>query len=372
MKKIFLTIFLILIFGLILRSQVRIKMDENRGVYSTTCTVNGLRLSFIFDTGASNVSISLTEAVFMLKNGYLEESDLHGSTYSELANGKIIENTLVNLREIEIGGIVINNVEANIIHELSASLLLGQSAIQKLGKLQIDGNELLILEHDISQEYNAVCYEANNLIIEAEEHYFNNYNALAASIYQKAYNICSNVFNDVDLYYMASAYYFKEDFESAIKYYKMLLEKPNTINNSYVFFHRLAKANMLSEDYINAEIYFEKAHSKASTFEEKLRSNESLAELHFKMKNYQRSIYYDEKARDLYLEFTKFDIRKAIEEGTENTEIGRILYNIGIAHERLGNRLESEWNIYAAKLFGYLSAIDYCRKYNIKFDHKWE
>ena len=36
-------------------------------VYTIPCKVNGLALNFIFDTGASSVSISKSEAIFMLK-----------------------------------------------------------------------------------------------------------------------------------------------------------------------------------------------------------------------------------------------------------------------------------------------------------------
>jgi aspartyl protease family protein len=39
-------------------------MQKDGGVYKVPCTVNGLKLEFIFDTGASVVSISLTEAIF--------------------------------------------------------------------------------------------------------------------------------------------------------------------------------------------------------------------------------------------------------------------------------------------------------------------
>lgn len=42
--------------------QTVIKMQRKGGVSVVPCTVNGLSLSFIFDTGASDVSLSLTEA----------------------------------------------------------------------------------------------------------------------------------------------------------------------------------------------------------------------------------------------------------------------------------------------------------------------
>ena len=54
-------------------SQVVIKMKKQNGVNTIPCKVNGLNLSFIFDTGASDVSISLTEASFMYKNGFLKQ-----------------------------------------------------------------------------------------------------------------------------------------------------------------------------------------------------------------------------------------------------------------------------------------------------------
>ena len=48
------------------------------------------------------------------------------------------ENTIVNLKKIEINGLLISNVEAAIIDSDSAPLLLGQSALNRLGKVQID------------------------------------------------------------------------------------------------------------------------------------------------------------------------------------------------------------------------------------------
>lgn len=128
-------------------AQTRVFMiDEGNGVYTIPCKVNGIPLKFIFDTGASDVVISLSEARFMLKNGYLNSDDIIGTSYSQIANGQITENTKIILREIEIQGLKLYDVTASVIHELSAPLLLGQSAIQKLGRIQLNGNELTIFD----------------------------------------------------------------------------------------------------------------------------------------------------------------------------------------------------------------------------------
>ena len=53
--------------------QVKVTMEKHGNVYYVPGKVNGLSMKFIFDTGASNVCLSLTEAIFMLKNGYIKE-----------------------------------------------------------------------------------------------------------------------------------------------------------------------------------------------------------------------------------------------------------------------------------------------------------
>lgn len=115
------------------------------GVLTMPCTVNGLKLRFIFDTGASSVCISSTEALFMLKNGYLDEEDIGESSQAIIANGDIVDSTDIILREIIVGGIVLKDVEATVTHGLDAPLLFGQSAIRQLGTIQIRDGEVTIV-----------------------------------------------------------------------------------------------------------------------------------------------------------------------------------------------------------------------------------
>lgn len=142
----YLALLLVVILGQsVLFAQERIPMTlEKSGIYTIPCEVNGLRLNFVFDTGASAVHISLIEAAFMLKNGYITEDDFIGTGNYSMADGSIAENALINLKSIKIGNTVINNVTACVSSNINASLLLGQSAIQKLGKYAIEGNYLVL------------------------------------------------------------------------------------------------------------------------------------------------------------------------------------------------------------------------------------
>jgi clan AA aspartic protease (TIGR02281 family) len=367
MKKIIFTCTVLLLSVFLLKAQVRIVMEKNRGVYTTPCTVNGLRLRFVFDTGASNVSISLSEAVFMLKNGYLDEEDLHGSSYSQIANGELVENTTINIKELEIGGIKIYNIEASIIHELSAPLLLGQSAIKKLGKIQLEGDELLIMESNIIPADNQ--YEmAFSLIEEAEKYYFDELDALAASTYQKAYNLCPSAFSCYDIYLMGSSLYYKEDYENAIKF----LEKTSKCkpNNSMDFFvaSMLGTSYMQIENYREAEVNYEKALSIASDDNDKYHICFRLGYLYSDMGKYQKAIDYYDKSLNYYISFENIDFEKAIREKNKNKYLGEILYNIGFNYIKLNQTITAGRYMFTAKIFGNRAALDYCIKYNINFE----
>lgn len=129
-------------------SRIAIKMDSIGGVYQIPCYVNGVKMNFIFDTGASSVSISLTEALFLARNGYLDKEDIIGKNQSMIADGSVVENMEVNLHSIDIAGILLTDVKATIIGSLSAPLLLGQTALRRLGKIEIIGDSLFITPKD--------------------------------------------------------------------------------------------------------------------------------------------------------------------------------------------------------------------------------
>ena len=117
------------------------------GTYEVPCTVNDLPLKFIFDTGASTVSISSVEAACMLKNDYLKSDDIKGNEYFSTATGEIHEGTTIRLREIKIGDAVLRNVDASVVHNQQAPLLLGQSVLERFGTITIDNiNSKLIIK----------------------------------------------------------------------------------------------------------------------------------------------------------------------------------------------------------------------------------
>lgn len=116
------------------------------GTYEVACTVNGLPLNMIFDTGASDVTISSVEANFMLKNGYLSTDDIKGKKHYQIASGEIQEGTVITIKELKLGEAVLKNIDASVVHNQRAPLLLGQSVLERFGTITIDNvnSKLLI------------------------------------------------------------------------------------------------------------------------------------------------------------------------------------------------------------------------------------
>ncbi len=129
---------------------VEVPFTKEGGVTKVKCTINGLPLHFIFDTGASDVSMSMLEANFMLKNGYIKPEDIIGAARYMDANGNISEDDVINLRTINFGGLELNNVRVAIVRNQKAPLLLGQSVLGRIGKIEIDNSNMkLIITHKV-------------------------------------------------------------------------------------------------------------------------------------------------------------------------------------------------------------------------------
>lgn len=121
-----------------------IPFTQESGVCKVKCAINGLPLHFIFDTGATDVSISSVEATFMAKNDFLSSSDIVGKQNYQTADGNITEGTVINLKDVKLGSLHLNNIKASVVRNQAAPLLLGQSVLSKLGKIEIDNTKKVL------------------------------------------------------------------------------------------------------------------------------------------------------------------------------------------------------------------------------------
>lgn len=118
-----------------------VHMRNRNGVYFIPVRLNGVDMEVVFDTGASDIVISSVEALFLLKQGKLSEEDIEGQAYYGIADGSVAVGTVINLKSVEIGNRVLKNVQATVVDNVEAPLLLGQSALARFGKVSINYND---------------------------------------------------------------------------------------------------------------------------------------------------------------------------------------------------------------------------------------
>lgn len=130
------------------RSDIRVPFEESGNVKIITVKINGVSMDMIFDTGCSGMHLSLHELETLYKQGKFSDSDCIGNTVSQIADGSIVENGLVVLRSVLIGGekgIEINDVEASVALNQEAPILLGNNVLDEFASYTIDNENQYII-----------------------------------------------------------------------------------------------------------------------------------------------------------------------------------------------------------------------------------
>jgi len=130
-------------------SQSLLKMEYLNGKHLIPCKLNGLTIKAGFDTGEQNASISITDVLFMLKNGYLTTNEIIGTEHDPLLRGYISTGAQVLLKQLEIADTKFTNINAFIVSDLNAPLIIGQDILKKIGRIELDfTNQLFTLKNN--------------------------------------------------------------------------------------------------------------------------------------------------------------------------------------------------------------------------------
>lgn len=241
--------------------QTVITMENSNGVYRIPCVVNGLKMKLIFDTGASKVCISESMAEYMYDNDYLTSDDIKGSGQASVADGRIVNNVNIVLKDIEIGGFHLHNVDAVVMSGQKAPLLLGQTAIQKLGEISIDGNKLTINMPN-KRMTDAECKELEREAIECIDDLLYDDGIRKFEIVKSQRRL--SLLGYINLAY---AYSHKEMFDEAIL---CILEKRNEAKELMQYY----KFNIY--DFLGTQCWFSKKFNDAIDYHKKALSYESV------------------------------------------------------------------------------------------------
>lgn len=119
--------------------EVVVPYRSEDGVKYVRVKVNGVEFDMIFDTGCSTTLISLAETNYLYQKGELGKEDILGVSNSQIADGSIVENMVINLKEVVIDDkISCPNVKATVSGNVQAPLLLGNEVLDRVATITID------------------------------------------------------------------------------------------------------------------------------------------------------------------------------------------------------------------------------------------
>lgn len=373
MNKIFL-FFLCLGFVPFTYAQTIIEMEQDGGVYKIPCVVNGLKLKFIFDTGASRVCISQSIATMMLENDYLSIEDIKGSSQSQVADGRIVDNTRINLKKIQIGDKVLTNIEAVVIHQQDAPLLLGQSAIQKLGKYSISDGQLIFgattLNNNKKENIIITDEEKDRLLSEAINAYNEGAYLYAIEKYELLYN--TNKLSSYGIMRYADCLYYVKETEKALSLYReietdLVSEFPDKEVDLYF---QIGRSLGRLKDYQSAIRYLEKAKYLSGEWTNTQSSSVQLiSKYYYAQEKYYQACKNLETYINQYLEFMDIKATDCWEKCYTDDFLADLYYARSLYGE-ISDYDDYYKYIIISAAWGSSEAQEDCKKYNLSYTSK--
>jgi aspartyl protease family protein len=115
-----------------------IPLEPINGVYLVPGVINGVvSAKFLVDTGAAVVVIPAALVKSLVDSGFITQADFLGERNFRVANGSAMQAQAVRLRSLQVGNVVVENVEAGVFPD-NAPLLLGQSFLRRLKSWSMD------------------------------------------------------------------------------------------------------------------------------------------------------------------------------------------------------------------------------------------
>lgn len=124
----------------------QVALKSEGGALLVPVVINdSVKLDFTLDSGASVVAIPADVAMTLIRTGTLTRDDYLGREKFQLADGRTVPATILRIRSLKVGDIVVHDVQASVT-DAKGSLLLGQTFLARLTTWSIDnGRHVLVL-----------------------------------------------------------------------------------------------------------------------------------------------------------------------------------------------------------------------------------
>jgi peptidoglycan-associated lipoprotein len=126
-------------------NEIPFTLDE-QGDVNAICFINDRSTSFAYNETFRS-EISLRQALRLLNDGDIDKNDFIGDREKTLANGTIANNSIINIKKLNIADKIVENIEVTVNNRLKKSFQFGSAVLSKFGTFTIDKEASKIIFH---------------------------------------------------------------------------------------------------------------------------------------------------------------------------------------------------------------------------------
>ena len=124
---------------------ISVPLEKSAGTYVVQIEVNrAITLNFTIDSGATDVAVPVDVFSTLRRKGTIQDADIIGEQTYVLADGSTQKTFTFTIRSLKVSNLVIENVRGGVA-PLQASLLLGQSFLERFKSWSIDNTKHVLL-----------------------------------------------------------------------------------------------------------------------------------------------------------------------------------------------------------------------------------
>jgi clan AA aspartic protease (TIGR02281 family) len=124
---------------------IEVSLRQQAGVLYVPVTINGaIQLSFLIDSGASDVAVPADVVMTLVRTGTISNADFLGKRTYTLADGASVPSTVFRIRSLKVGDRVLENVIGSVA-PVKGDLLLGQSFLSRFRSWSIDNSRHILI-----------------------------------------------------------------------------------------------------------------------------------------------------------------------------------------------------------------------------------
>ena len=331
MKRLILPLLVLTLSAPFLHGQTVIRLGSENGVPTLPARINGVAVKTYFTPESWYVSLSATTFLFLHENGYISDEDVKGTTSLKLLDGSTVKAVSFEIRELDVDGLKIKHVPAVVIKKQTVPFLVGSTAFQSLGEIEVSDRQLVIRWDD----WAAYAEKAEKSVTDSLK------NAVQQAIEEKDYAAASTGLGKL---YQAD----ELDMFTLYQYCMVLALNGQDRENIRV-------SQEWAEQFAGKSLYMDYwIYDGLGDSARNIRDNAAAI------------TWYTQALEACYRLYNTSE--KEIAKGHfHDGNAGRTLFALGQAYAAEGKLSKGEFNCVLSARCGYEPAIEFCRKYKLKY-----